>query len=263
MLFRTAIPLLFGSTYAGLNQIAEGLKQLNQLATNGTERSVEDDRRFTGFMTDFLGNINGYGCWCMFNEKYVEAKGPVQDEVDGECKILIHGYRCVEIDAVARGEECDIVNKVYTPYNFFSAATALELECPATNEVFDFDLSQFVPDQCAIDMCLVEGRFTLAFFDQFFTETIVFDPALSHPDGQINVGPFDHTVECKINPNGSGKSELECCGLFYVNRFTYKTDEGARDCCDAAQKTFSTATHECCSGGGDDGTIQLLDQCAA
>lgn len=227
---------LAGTAHAGLFEIENGLRDLTDLASNGT-----DDRKFTGFIEGFTNTINGYGCWCNFNEKYVNSKGPVQDDVDAECKILIHGYRCAIADATARGEECDIVTEDYTPYNFFSSVTDLVTDCAAA-------LAN-VGNQCKIDLCIIEGRFTLVFFSTFFSGGIPFDPTYHHPDGVINQGTFDPATECVSTPSGKGKSDLGCCGKFETNRYQFRLDDGAsgRLCCEAAETVFDVATQECCA----------------
>jgi len=271
-MFTRAALVVLGAQGAlgGLTEIVGGLKQLQTLIANGTDEqqaaftentgfdrkldNTVNDKAFTGFIEDFLNSINGYACWCNFGDKYENSRGPVQDSVDAECKILIHGYRCCEIDAAARSETCDIVTKVYTPYNFFSSNTDLRTDCELNNP----------GDQCGIDLCVVEGRFTLAFFDQFFQTFVTFDPALQHPDTAIaaNAGTFDASTECRINPTGYGKAEQACCGIYEQNRYTFKLEDGGRACCEPAQKTFVTASHECCAAGGDAGTVQLFGDCS-
>jgi hypothetical protein len=236
----TAIVAALGArtAHAGLAQIHDGLMGLNELAAaNGTE-----NRAFEGFIAGFMNAINGYGCWCYFGEGIGSGKGPVQDSVDAECKVLAHGYKCVGIDALERGETCDPITKDYTPYNFFSATTDLEVDCATGLNA---------GDQCAIDMCIVEGRMTLAFFNQFFGPGITFDPTLSHPDGQVNQGPFDPEVECAVVPTGFGQTALSCCGQYQTNRFPFKTEDGTRDCCDSGNgdNLYIIATHDCCSDG--------------
>jgi len=220
---------------AGGSDILGGLQQLEEVANN---KSISEtgDRAFQGFIADFFADIDHYACWCYFDEDYVLGKGPVQDSVDAECKRLINGYHCAVIDGIARATPCSPHEIVYIPYNFFSATTALEIECATSN-------SGNADPACATDACIIEGAFTLAFFSQFFQPGgITFDASLSHPESPNNPGTFDPSVEC-AGPGGGQASEKQCCGAA-PGRFPFKTFEGERACCGG--RTYGTSTLQCC-----------------
>jgi hypothetical protein len=264
MLIRSLATLgLSLGVYAGHDNILQGLVQLEEIANN---KSIVEtgNRAFQGFIADFLINIDNYGCWCYLKDsKFPLAKGPVQDGVDSECKVLVHGYRCAIIDAIARGETCDPQAVEYIPYNFFSSTTDLETECTTGNS------PSGVPDLCKIDACVIEGTFTLVFFSQFFEPGgIAFDPTLVHPEANCGTGTepdcgvFDAATECATTPGG-GSGETECCGNVPA-RFPFKTFEGARACCN--DKTYSTTTLKGCNNPGTglcETVVAIEDDCPA
>lgn len=71
-------------------------------------------RKMVGEPSEFLQQINGYGCWCYFDERYKQARGPVQDKIDTECQKLIKAYKCLEM------ENCEIMRDDYQAYRFWN-----------------------------------------------------------------------------------------------------------------------------------------------
>ena len=58
------------------------------LFTNKTEVS----RKFGALMTDWLSDVNQYGCWCYFDEMHGMGRSKPVDELDQACKTLHNGY---------------------------------------------------------------------------------------------------------------------------------------------------------------------------
>merc|ERR1712048_1229974 len=57
--------------------------------------------------------INGYGCWCNFDNQK-NGKGVPVDEYDTICKTLFDNYHCIEMDQEAENDVCDLENQEYT-----------------------------------------------------------------------------------------------------------------------------------------------------
>ena len=170
--------LLLTSTLvkSDFNSIQWSLRQL-QLHHNKTNDPL---RAFAGFIIDFLEPINNYGCWCYFGDAYVNGRGPMYDGVDEECKKLANGYKCALYDGYARGEPCYAHNITYVPYNFFSGSIRLVEDCTASNIDHPEDPT------CAIEACMIEGSFTLAFFNQFFDSAgVQIDSSVKHENAGV------------------------------------------------------------------------------
>ena len=102
------------------------------------------------------------------------------DGVDEECKKLANGYKCALYDGYARGEPCYAHNITYVPYNFFSGSIRLVEDCTASNIDHPEDPT------CAIEACMIEGSFTLAFFNQFFDSAgVQIDSSVKHENAGV------------------------------------------------------------------------------
>lgn len=224
-----SVSCLVGSALAGKSQITDALKQLSA-KNNATDEPT--NRAFAGLIAGFLEPIDHYGCWCYFSEDYVFGKGPIQDGIDADCKILNQGYRCAKMDAIARGNDCNPATIVYTPYNFFSSTVDISSECRNSN------LNNDNPE-CAYDACMIEGAFTLKYFDTFFLG-LQFQTELQHA---VHGGAFDASV-CELPP-GNKEGPKACCGEV-PERASFNTDKGAKSCC--GNNIYSTLTNMCCNG---------------
>lgn len=239
---------------AGFDKIAAGLEELanRSNATGALPRgmaSAGDLRAFAGFISSYLETINGYGCWCYLDDDWSDhAHGPVQNEVDQDCKNLIQGYQCILHDAQERGDfECAGDQISYIEYNFFGSARPIEEECNENND-----------NECARQACIVEGTFTKAFFPRFMGSVPLNLNYLHTTKG----GDFDADLECRISwtaqnvvsMSRKASSKTECCGD-YPSRFPYKTSGGLRGCC--AGETYTTMNHDCC----DDSILADVGSC--
>lgn len=195
---------------------------------SGTAVNGVGDKTFVSFIEAILEAIDGYGCWCNFNELSVNGKGPVVNTVDSYCKSLALGYQCAISDGCA-----DPWFQAYTPFNLLSDDPVVD-QCVAFNS-----------ENCEIYLCIVEGHFTKLIFDDFIN-SVVYDPTYKH-DG----GFFDPDTACAVSAGAGGPSEKECCGN-YPYRFPYKTYSGERSCC--GQKTYNVF-NKCCE---DESTSLLL-----
>jgi len=246
-----ALAVLSTKVNANFEKITDLFVQLEEAAYNKTiadDPSQANNRGFVPTMMLLMTDIQYYGCWCYLDASWDNAKGPVQDGLDQECKNLVQNYRCLVLDALDRGQTCDPAAQDYESYNLFGGSGNLTLDCATSgNELGDQDTSQ-----CRIDLCVADGDFTLNLFALMFQTGGIaasqppYDPAVAHANNQggSSLGLFDPTTDCKYNYQGYGRSEKECCGS-YPTRFPFKTYNGDKACC--GDKTYSTISNQCCN----------------
>jgi len=244
---------LIGSTKANWSKINALFLQLEEAAYNKTvadNPELASDRGFTPFILDKLQDIQFYGCWCYLDATWDQAKGPVQDGLDQECKNLVQNYRCLVLDALDRGETCDPEAQEYIEYNLFSSQQDLVVECETNGNQNGDPQNNNQNAQCMIDLCKADGEFTLNLFALMFQTGGIaasnppYDPNVAHSSNVPNPGTFDPAIECATNLlQGAGRSDKECCGE-YPTRFPFKTFNGDKDCCGG--QTYSTLALQCC-----------------
>lgn len=243
-LFDTIIPSLFiKSVLSTKNEMVDFLTDLAHL--QGLD--MDSDANFRGFDSGWAANmiasIDGYGCWCYFQNDHGRGRGSAQNEVDELCKTLHHGYSCIIHDGDTDNYNCtpwDITYKAATGFGADSDnpknedfITSLRRRCNKANKG---------ESKCKSRTCMVEGHFVIRIFE-LFLKGVVFDPLLLHSNGN-----FDPLVQCKVKTpiHNDGESKiLECCGD-YPTRFPFKTN-GVRQCC--GQSTFDSRLFECCPDG--------------
>jgi len=246
-----ALAIFASSAKANFEKIQSVFLQLEEAAYNKTiadDPSQASDRGFVPFIMNYLLDIQYYGCWCYLDETWDQAKGPVQDGLDQECKNLVMNYRCLVMDALDRGETCDPHAQQYTEYNLFQGGQDLVGECNLENK-------DELNAQCAIDLCIADGTFTLNLFSLMVQQGGIaasqppYDPAMTHKNNANSPGDFKPAEECQYGYKGAGRSDKECCGA-YPNRYPFKTFEGDKACCNTADggRTYSTLSLQCCPG---------------
>lgn len=192
---------------------------------------------------EIIEAINGYGCWCYFQDAHGNGRGSPVNEVDEQCKILQDGYSCIIMDAEEEGDDC--TNPWDEKYN---SATGLGLMTTDENNDSLEDALRFKckkanrKNNCAARTCMVENYFVIRLV-RLFLHGVKFDPSVKH-----TLGSFDPKADCPIKDGV--KSEKECCGE-YPLRFPYKTLFGDRACC--GERTYNTAIMMCC----DDGSVKI------
>lgn len=267
----SALAVFAGSAKANFEKIQSLFLQLEEAAYNKTiadDPTLASDRGFTPAILSFLQDIQYYGCWCFLDETWDQAKGPVQDGLDQECKNLVMNYRCLVMDALDRGETCDPHAHQYTEYNLFGATEELTVECKKNN------CDQETPpncDECGVDLCISDGEFTLNLFSLMFQAGGIaasqppYDPTMTHPNNANSPGSFTVADECKYDYRGAGRSDKECCGT-YPTRFPFKTFNGDKACCNTQEggRTYSTLVNQCCAPvlpATDEVVIDINDPC--
>lgn len=173
-------------------------------------------------------NIDGYGCWCYFDDDYRFGRGLPMNAMDEICKILHDGYKCAIVDCYTENKgDCE-------PWAVVYASSALS----SFNGLIDACTNNNPGNLCAIRACIVEGWFANAMLDIFSSNSYDHDPLLLHANG------FDPDENCFGSlPPAVEDSALQCCGDF-PHRYPYQDLGGDRDCC--GQVTYNTYLHECC-----------------
>merc|ERR1712226_1630911 len=144
-LLAAAIP----SAFANLSLMEADLSALMANTTNV-------DRNLVDMMGASITAINGYGCWCYFEESHGKGRSQPVNDIDGFCQILHNGYDCVMMDAELEGDDECIpweVDYNSAPQSFDD----LTPECERRNEGMP-------GGNCAVRACIVEGFFVASVF---------------------------------------------------------------------------------------------------
>lgn len=174
-----------------------------------------------------LDDINGYGCWCYFDNPK-DGRGAPIDPVDERCKALSQGYACAIHDYKEATGKNDCV-PWEVKYNLGTllvdlSKNKLVAACQRENH-----------DLCAQYACMVEGAFVEAIFNYWFKEGGTFEHDNRHING------FDPNANCPINIDNN-MVQRECCGEL-PHRFPYKPI-ATRACC--GSHTYDVVLQECC-----------------
>jgi len=221
---------LVGVAMAGFDDI------VTRLTSNLTDRASKASIQAT------LSQINGYGCWCMFDgEHRGKAKGIPLDDYDYACRNLAWGYSCAIFDDERVGKTCVPWEVSYNapnlPVNDFSQD--LGVECGILNS----------GDSCATNACTIESAFIRLFQSYIFVAT------QNGNSGQVvlpldslrHSNTFDHREECKGFDTTDTTIVMDCCGEYEFGRKPYnKGDENNpfRKCCHG--QTYLDALFTCC-----------------
>jgi len=219
-------------TQARLEDIERNLRSLGQ--------KTQLTRSFAGpWASQIISAIDGYGCWCYFQEDHGKGRGTPQNEVDSQCKILQDGYSCVIMDAEAVNETC-------VPWDVeYQAGTGLGVQVDNDNDSLEYAVrasceAANANDNCATRACIVESYFVMNLF-KIFLGGVNFDPNLKH-----ELGSFDRVQDCPMNGVGV-EAEKECCGVYPIRYpFKVQTSFGNKACC--GQRTYRSDLMECCPG---------------
>lgn len=185
-----------------------------------------------------LDEIDGYGCWCYFNEDVGRGRSHPIDEVDALCRLLAQGYECAMLDTENdTGAVCEPWTHTYDSGMSIAAAETFDIvgDCETRNP----------GDLCAQRSCMVESYFLLNMvqlvFSTLSTGDSVVDNDLKHRE------PFEFSVDANCPILKANPSEKGCCGE-YPDRFAYRSNGGNRGCCGSS--TFNTRKFKCCDPNG-------------
>merc|ERR1711988_406407 len=228
------LPLRAFSGLIDMQILLEELSANHSLAVGPGLRSMNQVQTVFPMFGGALDFLDGYGCWCYFDQDVGKGQGIPMNEIDSWCRTLHHGYSCARIDD-ANNNLChqpweemynhiDLSKFVSAPYD------GVDIECDTLNPGND----------CAARACTVESYFIL----HLVKYTLIpvgdpnsFDQSVQHANG------WDPTAHCF--PVGADTSPMECCGTYPV-RFPYRTKNGDRACCGSV--TYDATLHNCCAG---------------
>jgi len=113
-----------------------------------------------------LDQIDGYGCWCYFNEDVGRGRSHPIDEVDALCRLLSQGYECAMLDSEAEtGVTC-------TPWTteYESSGSGI---IQGTIDIVDDCLTKNPDDVCKQRSCMVESYFLLNISSLVLLELVI------------------------------------------------------------------------------------------
>jgi len=228
-----ATSCLVATAFAGVNNMNRLIQQIRREAVvNGSAQT----RSFaSAWGQKLIESIDGYGCWCYFQEDHGNGRGKPINQMDQRCKQLHDAYECILMDT----------DNTCIPWDVeYGSATGLGIGADEPgNDAFLYAIRKGCDknnkkDECARMACKVEGYFVVNMFMDYL-DAVVFDPTLLH-----SLGMFNPKDECPID-GGIQIEGKECCGEYPI-RFPFKTLNGDRACC--FQKTYNTNLKTCCDG---------------
>jgi hypothetical protein len=239
-------------------------KSSSQQIAASALRSSGDDRNVMDLFT--LSNIFEYGCWCHFGDDK-PARGPSMDTVDGYCKRWYDSKDCIRIDNEDATTTCDIAMQyedVLAGLQFpFDPTNDYDALCTAANPdgiYADAEEGACARDNCKVDAYFLRDIFTHMSFNNLnhsLSVSFGFDTDYTCRGIVANslmpstAAPFTTAAPVVVTTAMGGTTATpiptwQCCGAF-PDRFPYKTNNGARGCCQGA--TYATALLECCANG--------------
>jgi len=234
-------------------------------------RSLLEPGREEGTSLNFL---NGYGCWCNF-DNYKHGAGIPLDDYDRSCKKLHDNYRCIEEEFADQGETClpaeiNYISAMLYVY-IVDAIYANELGMDsyvvkARKQRFeDYCAEKNPTNRCAVEACLAEAHFLYEISPQYNRPA---DSTFMTYAGDYGYAPksrynhdqnsaFIHSNECRgRNPRIEVHAEPQCCGVT-PNRVRYHSAQ--KLCCENSGEVYNLLTQECCinSSGG----VEKIGEC--
>lgn len=208
------------------------------------------ERGLLSMLGPTLARIDGYGCWCYFEDDHGKGRGHPANEIDQLCQVLHQGYECAMLDNDEEAVAQNQANLTPAPFGSKNNAPASSVTSSEPCIPWEVDyasgnkgqIDSIVADcafrnpdsNCAMRSCIVESYFVTNVFQLFFGSN-PFDDTLQHSKG------FNPRQDCPVNKGEY--SPRSCCGL-YPFRHPYKTYDGARACC--GHKTYDVAILTCC-----------------
>ena len=96
--FGYLIPLVFKFVNAGLDAMHSDMERLKRNISSSNRNIFEQ-------LPEIMIPLN-YGCWCMYNEDYVNGKSKPVDQIDSFCRDLHNGYDCIVMDLAETQTTC-------------------------------------------------------------------------------------------------------------------------------------------------------------
>jgi hypothetical protein len=221
---------LAGMTTAKFSELGTTFESEIQAAADaeqGGDSPLDSKAIVSMIGADAFDNIDGYGCWCYFDDEHGKGKSHPVNEIDAFCKALHEGYECAIIDADNEGDlEACIPWEVFYVPGAIGETDQIVSDCESRND-----------NNCATRACIIETQFVTSMF-RFTISGGSMDDSAKHENG------FDVEENCPTTPGSP--SEKDCCG-HYPYRHPFKTYGGQRSCC--GMKTYDITVLNCCPNG--------------
>jgi len=188
-----------------------------------------------------LRALDGYGCFCYFDENHTKGSGNPKNTIDERCLALHQGYSCAKIDG-----ECD---EPWTANYITSVGFGQLYSTTSAEQIAVEQCTAYGNTGCELRACITEVNFAVSMFRDVSVIQGSYDTTLLHSNG------FNTATECpKKAPTAGGVS---CCGD-YPNRAPFKTNTNTftRDCCGGT--VYDTDMY-CCANSN---TVQIIGTCS-
>lgn len=234
-IYTGVVALLGCQVWAGKKEMKDTLDML-KVYYQLTGQLSQDRVLPAPWLNSIMGVIDGYGCWCYFENDHGKGRGQPQNDMDAICKVLHDGYECILQDADAVGEAGCIPWAI--PYNSATGLGQIPGSETAEEALRSACVQANMGDNCQARACAVENYFVVKVFEAFL-QGVQLDTSLKH-----SLGTFDPEAVCPVNnPIQVTDNTKLCCGAYPI-RYPFKPNGGERDCC--GQKTFLTTFSKCC-----------------
>jgi len=239
--------------------MAEKWAQLGDLwtAAQANPSVSEDDRKIMELFT--ISSVANYGCWCRFN-MYKPYKGTAQDTVDEACEQFHKNYDCLHVDYSTSTPffRCNMD----TPYSDVMTSIQDPFD-DNTDYATACDNANGGSNTCESTACYVDSIFVRHIVNYLKDNTLNmtlsgwygFDgsacrnAAVAGTTAAPIVATTAAPVAATTDPSATTATPIPstaCCGS-YPNRFPYKVNNGARQCC--IDTTYNINVLECCANG--------------
>lgn len=222
------------------------LKGLNDLMAKNVQ--IANDQvgpagRSGFFVQMMINNLQGYGCWCYFDEQHGQGKGQPVDVFDSHCMKYHHMVACAKTEIAS----CDPYDTTYQVTTTNGEDGQILYDCETGNT------------PCQTATCYSQKHFISLLLTEQLENLKV--PDYPNFSSWKNGGSFDNQ-SCKVPHNGKPRDEM-CCGTWKHNtkRLLKFGRHLSRSCCDNKEdgtfKTYDSNLATCC----DDGSVRVHGTC--
>lgn len=236
------------ATISDITQLEIFVKSVKGIDTGtvGDEDLSSNQQGRNGFIPGvslLLQNLQEYGCWCFFNDKHGQGRGPPVDDFDSHCMKYHHAVSCAKLEI----DSCDPYNTSYSVTAVNSGANGdITYDCESGN------------DPCQTATCYSQTHFISLLLNEQLANLQV--PNYPNFSSWKDGGNFDNGV-CRSSGPGHERQEM-CCGTWKHNtkKLLKFGRTLSRSCCDNPSdgtfKTYDMSLSQCC----DDGVVRVQCQ---
>jgi len=178
-----------------------------------------------------IDRIDGYGCWCNFEENLMEGSANPVNVYDSLCRKFQLCLRCAKIDGKNEGYGCNPKTESWLGKG---------------DQSFSTDCSSHNGGLCGESVCSCAVNFIQRVFELLWVVPSVYEPAYKHENG------FDKVASCP--PSEHPRNDVQCCG-YWPDRFPYGGFSD-KECCDQRQ-LYNPVSQICCNDGSVKNTGQM------